>query len=305
MNKNISMSKISIGNWLNIDKNNFDNFKDIVEFAYENKINYFDTASSYNFGEKSLGHAIKDLKREDIILSTKYFNYDDTKYDIGIPMNYLNQSIQISLEKIQTDYLDIIFMHNYHKDIKLFYLLREINNLYLKGYIKSWGVSRWPIDIIKESITIAEENNFLPLGYYQGVFNLFNLSKNQIDFIRTLKKLSIHYIGYSPLARGVLTNKYYNSIPKNSRAANHEKKKFIYDLKKDKLNKVNSLVLLAEKKKCTVTQLVISYLMTRNIESLLTSCVKIEQIKETLNASKIVLNNKEKYFIKETFNIYE
>ena len=304
MNKNISISKISIGNWLNIDKNNFGNFKDIIEFAYENKINYFDTASSYNFGELSLGYAIRDLKRKDIILSTKYFNYNDIKYDIGIPANYLNKSVQISLEKIKTDYLDIIFMHNYHKDIKLFNLLNTINNLYLKGYIKSWGVSRWPVEAIKEAINIVEENNFLPLKYYQGVFNLFNLSKNQIDLIRTLKRLSINFIGYSPLARGVLTNKYNYSIPINSRAANHKKKKFIYDLKKDKLNKVNSLVSMAERKKCTVTQLVISYLMTRNIESLLTSCVKIEQIKETLNASKIVLSNEEKYFIKEKFNIY-
>ncbi len=299
MNKDIIISKISIGNWLNIDKNNFNDFKDIIEFSYENKINYFDTASSYSFGEQSLGYAIRDLKREDIILSTKYFNFDDIEYDIGLSTNYLNKSLQKSLETIKTDYLDIIFMHNYHKDTKLFNLLDTINSLYLKGYIRSWGVSRWPVDVIKEVVTITNENNFLPMKYYQGVFNLFNLNKNQINLIKILEKLSINYIGYSPLARGVLTNKYNNCIPENSRAANHEKRKYIYDLKKDKLNKVNSLANIAEKKKCTITQLVISYLMTKNIESLLTSCVKVEQIKEILNARKILLNNEEKYFIKK------
>jgi len=304
MNKDLDISKISIGNWLNIEKNNFNNFKEIIEFSFENKVNYFDTASSYDFGEESLGYAIKDLRRKDIILSTKYFNFKDSSYELGLPVNYLNDSMQISLDKIKTNYIDIIFMHNYHKNIKLYDLMKALNNLYIKGYIRSWGVSRWPEDKIKESLVISSKYNFVPIKYYQGVFNLFNLSKNQLNFIKFLNKLSIKYIGYSPLARGVLTNKYYSSIPKNSRAANQDKAKFIYDLKKDKLNKVNTLVSIAENNKCTVTQLVMSYLMKLDAHSLLTSCVKVEQIKEVLRSRKIALSSEEENTIKEKFNIY-
>ena len=86
-------SNISLGNWLNIDSNDFEEFRTLVEYSFRNNINSFDTASSYIFGEESLGYALKKLDRSKLCLSTKYYNVDNKKYIEGVCPEYLNEYI--------------------------------------------------------------------------------------------------------------------------------------------------------------------------------------------------------------------
>lgn len=297
-------SNISLGNWLNIDSNDFEEFRTLVEYSFRNNINSFDTASSYIFGEESLGYALKKLDRSKLCLSTKYYNVDNKKYIEGVCPEYLNEYIEISLEKISTNYLDIVFIHNYNDDMNIKHIMESLNLFYKKGKIKSWGICRWPESAIKEAVSISHENNYLPPIYYQGVFNLFNLSKNQIDFIGFLKSNNINYLGYSPLARGVLTNKYNKITPAGSRAQDKEKVKYMYDLVKNKIELVSSLELLAKRCKCTVTQLVFSYLLSYNLDTVITGVRNKDQLSEIVDSKNISLDLNTKNIIKKKFNIY-
>ena len=300
----MEISNISIGNWLNINSTDYDEFKSIIEYAFKNNINSFDTASSYNYGEESLGYAIKNIPREKIFLSTKYYNTTNKNYIEGVSPEYLNEYIEKSLDKISTNYLDIIFIHNYKDDMDIKNIMNCINEHYKKGNIRSWGVCRWPKESINKAIRISKEKNYIPPSYYQGVFNLFNLNKKQIDFISFLRKRNILYHGYSPLARGVLTNKYSKIIPKESRAYNSKNIKFMYDLEYNKINLVSSLGSLANVNKCTVTQLVLSYLLSYNLNTVITGVRSKEQLIELISCIDKTLNLKTKNIIKKKFDIY-
>lgn len=300
----MSLSKISIGNWLNINTNNFSKYRSIIEYAYKNNINTFDTASSYNFGEESLGYAIKNIDRKKIILSTKYYNVEDNNFEKGISPSYLKKYIHESLEKISTKYLDIIFIHNFTKEIKIEPIMESINSFYNSGKIKNWGICRWPKESINEAYEISKKKNYIPPKYYQGVFNLFNLKEDQINFLSFLNKKNIRLLGYSPLARGVLTNKYIKSIPNDSRAKDKEKLKFMYDFTSENIELIDSLKPLAERYRCTVTQLVFSFLLSYNLDSIITGVRSTDQLDEIINSEKISLDLKTKNTIKKKFNIY-
>lgn len=284
----LKVSRFGLGTWLTLgDRLSAKEFEIILKSAIDFGINFLDTADSYAYGESeiALGKLLKKVNREKLIIATKaFFPVEKNTTEGGLSPKYLKKALDNSLQRLQTDCIDIYQCHRFDDKTPLIETAEAMNSFVKEGKIREWGVGRFSKQQIETCISICKENNWKPPISNQDVYNLFNRKPEQ-------KKDDLGFIGYSPLARGVLTNKYANgNIPTYSRASDEELKQFIYDLSNDKLKLVDSLNKIAEKYHCSVTQLVLAfYLKNKKISSILIGARTVSQLNENLGALNINL----------------
>lgn len=304
-NSGLIVSKFSLGTWLNFDSMNSSGSEStLFKNAFNEGVNFFDTADSYGDAEIVLGKALKKFPRKDVVVSTKVFFGSDFPNRSGLGKKHLIHSVEESLKRLNMEMLDLLYLHRFDNNTPLEETLLTINQLISQGKILYWGVSRWSKIQLEQAIEICDRFQYPKPIAYQDVYNLFNYTSGGDEFVGYLKKNGIGLVGYSPLARGVLTNKYKNTIPINSRAANDDYAKFMYDLTEEKIKSVQLLEPLSKKYKCTVAQLVTSYLYSKNIESLVFGFSYVSQFQEIIKSKDITLESESINEIKNIFKNY-
>jgi voltage-dependent potassium channel beta subunit len=219
-NTGLKVSIFGFGNWVN----NFNDemTKECFKKCLENGINFFDTAEIYGrgAGETAFGKVIKELNipREKIVVSTKIFSIGDDPNDSFLSRKHIREGLRNSLKRLQLDYVDIVFCHRYDMHTPLEETCRAMNWVIEHGYAFYWGTSEWTASQIMEAYGICDRLGLKRPVVEQCHYNMLYRNSMEVDYRDLFKKYKMGTTIWSPLESGILTGKYINETPSDSRA---------------------------------------------------------------------------------------
>lgn len=292
-NSGLKISEISIGGWLTyggmVDKKKTE---PIIKSALDNGINFIDLADIYSKGkaEEIIGSIFKDIKRSDLVISSKAFwPMSDNVNDRGLSRKHITESVEKSLKRLGIDYLDIYFLHRHDPDVSYEEIARTMNDLACQGKILYWGTSVWSADQIERLVGICEKYNLCKPIVEQPRFNMID-RHIEVYILDACVRNGMGLTVWSPLAQGLLTGKYNKSIPDDSRAANS--KWLEKDLTEINIEKVKKLSDLSSSYNLSISQLALAWILNRKeISCAIIGATKPEQVEDNVKASDIVLDN--------------
>ena len=292
----IKVSEVSLGTWLTYGKTvEIDAAKECFKTAFEQGINFFDTADVYATGEseKAVGEILNDFTRSDIVLGTKvYFPMSQKPNDRGLSRKHIMESCNASLKRLKTDYIDLYQCHRYDTEAELDETISAMDDLTKQGKILYWGVSQWSAVQICDASHISKFKNQAKPVSNQPVYNMLNRSL-EVDVMNICEREGMGLVVWSPLAEGVLTGKYSGgNIPSDSRAANSQSNNFIKNrLTEDTLAKVDQLANIAKELGISMPQLALAWCLRRKeLSSVIIGASKPEQVIDNAKASGIKLS---------------
>jgi len=288
----IRVSEVSLGGWLTQGRSITDEQTSaIVRKAFDLGINFFDTADAYNAGEaeKALAKAIKDLKREDLVLATKcYFPITPSPNDRGLSRKHIMESVNNSLKRLGTDYIDLMQFHRFDTETPVEESVRAIDDLIRQGKVLYWGVSEWRSHQIAEAVRLAERHNAYPPASNQPLYNMLNRYIEE-SVMPTCAHFGMGLVVFSPLAQGVLTGKYLpgQPAPEGSRGSDPSSNMWMGELKDEELLKrIQGLKAFAQENGCSLAQFALAWILRRNeVSSVIVGATKPEQLEDNAAAS--------------------
>lgn len=287
----LKVSEISLGSWVTFG-NQVDelNSIEIIRAAYDQGVNFFDTADMYAGGQAEvvLGKAIKGLPREALVLSSKVFwPTMPGPNGRGLSRKHIFESVNASLRRLDTDYLDLYYCHRYDPDAPFEEVVRIMDDLVHQGKILYWGTSEWEASQVTQAYGTARQYNLVPPATEQPQYSLFHRKRVENDLMPIARELGLGLTTWSPLHYGILTGKYNNGIPAGSRASLPEMSWIRDHITPERIAAVRQLSALAESLDMTTAQLSIAWILRRKeISSVITGATRIEQLDENLGAAE-------------------
>ena len=288
----LKISEISLGAWLtyggSVDP---DCSIKIIRAAIEHGINFIDIADIYGMGEgeQVVGKAVKNLDRSSLVLSSKlFFPMSEEINDRGLSRKHIIESCEKSLKRVGTDYLDIYFCHRFDPESETEETVRAMEDLIRQGKILYWGTSVWSAAQITEAVYQAEKwNAFQPI-VEQPRYNMLD-RHIEIDTIKTCKQHGIGFTVWSPLAQGLLTGKYNDGVPDESRGGSTRWLR--HDLTEDNLTKVRQLTELAGELEISIGQLALAWILRKpEISCAIVGATSVDQLVENIRATDVQLD---------------
>lgn len=228
----VLLPKVSLGMWHNFGGiDSFDRSREIIRYAFDHGVTHLDLANNYGppYGsaEATLGRLMADdLKpyRDELFISTKA-GYDmwPGPYGNWGSRKYLMASLEQSLKRMHLDYVDLFYSHRYDPETPLDETLQALVDVVRQGKALYVGISRWPLEATKTAIRYLREHD-VPLLIYQGRLNMLDREPQQEGILALCQQEGVGFISFSPLAQGLLTDRYLTGIPQDSRMA---KEKFL------------------------------------------------------------------------------
>jgi len=292
----IKVSELSLGSWITFKNQvDVDAAAEIMAAAYDLGVNFFDNAESYAAGksEEVMGAALRQLgwRRGSYLVTTKIYwgLHDGVNEKNTLNRKRLIEGINGSLERFQLDYVDVLYCHRADKTTPIEETVWAMHNIIEWGKAMYWGTSMWSAAEIVEAIAVAEKHHLHNPVVEQPVYNLFERQHFAGEYARFYKEHGYGATTFSPLATGLLTGKYNNGIPKDSRAG-------VMDIDwltegvtdKDKIAKVVALEPLAKELGCTMSQLSLAWCLKNPfVSSVITGASRVSQLQENMKASEI------------------
>src|SRR4051812_3275368 len=222
----LKVSVLSFGSWVTFGTQVDTGLaKDCLSAARDAGVNFFDNAESYGGGEseKIMGQAIRELgwSRETYVVSTKLFwgLSDTVNMQNTLNRKYLLQAIDGSLERFGLDFVDLLFCHRADPETPLEETVWAMSEIVSSGKALYWGTSEWTADEIRAAWEIAERHHLHKPVMEQPQYNLLNRTRVEHEYARLYDDLGLGLTTWSPLASGLLTGKYKDGIPADSRGA--------------------------------------------------------------------------------------
>lgn len=293
-NSGLRLPALSLGMWHNFGSvNDMENMKKILFTAFDNGITHFDLANNYGpvYGsaEENMGRILKsDLLpyRNEMVISGKA-GYDMWKgpYGDGGSKKYLISSLDQSLRKLGLDYVDIFYHHRPDPDTPLEETMAALDQIVRQGKALYVGISNYKKEDTKKAYEILKEQK-TPFIIHQPSYSMLNRWIETDGLKDFLYENGIGCIAFSPLSQGILTGKYLNGVPKDSRIGTG-KSPYLHesDLSEDKLNKVRRLNEVAKERGQSLTQMALSWLLRDGkVTSVLVGASRPEQLLENIKA---------------------
>jgi aryl-alcohol dehydrogenase-like predicted oxidoreductase len=291
----LRISEIGLGSWLTLGSSvDASASAKLVERALDLGIYFFDTADVYATGaaEEVLGKALRAVPRHRVVLATKcFFPMSEHPNDRGLSRKHLFESVEASLNRLGTDYLDLHQCHRPDPETPIHETVRAYDDLIRQGKVLYWGVSEWAAEQIAAACEIADRT-----GAPRPISNQPNYSimRRQIEtsILPQCKGLGMGQLVFSPLAQGTLTGKYCDGArPKGSRACDPTHGRFMDRyLVDDELAKVAQLGPMAESLGISMPVLALAWcLRDPGISSVIIGASRAEQIDENCKASGTAL----------------
>lgn len=288
----ILLPEISLGLWHNFgDVNPLSNSIEMVHFAFDHGICHFDLANnygpSYGSAEETFGSIMKKSfrpYRDELFISTKA-GYDmwPGPYGNWGSRKYLMSSLDQSLKRMGLEYVDIFYSHRYDPSTPIEETLQALVDIVRQGKALYVGISRWPKEQAKEAYGYLADRD-VPCLLYQGKYNIFERSDEKNGIIEDASLAGTGYIAFSPLAQGLLTDRYLNGIPTGSRIANggHLNKGALTN---DTLRKISDLDKIARDRGQTLAEMSLSWILSNeHLTSVIIGASSTSQIASNLNA---------------------
>jgi L-glyceraldehyde 3-phosphate reductase len=292
-NSGLLLPELSLGLWHNFGKNdNFNNSRELLKCAFDNGITHFDLANNYGpppgSAEKNFGKILKkDFKsyRDELIISTKagYGMWPGPYGDLG-SKKFLVASLDQSLKRMKLDYVDIFYHHRPDYDTPLEETMGTLDLMVRQGKALYVGISNYQPEEAAKAFKILKDLG-TPCLIHQPNYSIFNrwIEDGLLDL---LGKEQVGAICFSPLAQGMLTDKYINGLPKDSRAVKDSP--FLNTNQVlDMLPKIKALNEIAKNRNQTLAQMAISWILKdERITSVLIGASKTEQILDSIKATE-------------------
>jgi 1-deoxyxylulose-5-phosphate synthase len=288
----IEVSEISLGSWLTYSGGVADaQARACVRAAFDADINFIDTANVYGRGaaETFLGDTLRDYPRESYVLATKlYFPMSNT--DRGLSKEQIHKQIDASLERLQTDYVDLYQCHRYDDRTPLEETMQGLAEVVQEGKARHIGFSEWPPERIEQSLQIDGVERWVSSQPQYSM--LWRVPEKEV--IPLCEREQISQIVWSPLAQGVLTGKYQpgEPPPPNSRAASESMGGFIDALMRPAvLEAVQRLRSVADQEGLTMVQMALAWVLReQNVASAIVGATRPEQVQANASAGGIALS---------------
>jgi len=290
----LELPLLSLGLWHNfggIDA--WENSREMLLEAFDNGITHFDLANNYGpppgSAEDTLGRIINDelfRYRDELIISTKAgFGMWDGPYGDGGSKKYLISSLDQSLRRMKIDYVDIFYHHRFDPNTPLEETMHALELIYRQGKALYIGISNYNSDQTKKAIEILNSRG-VPCLVNQFKYNMLFRDFEQDGLLHTLGTNGIGSIAYSPLAQGLLSDRYINGIPKNSRAAKPDGFLRSEELSESVITKIRNLNDVALNRNQSLAEMAIAWLWYKGVTSVLIGASSTKQLEANLGALK-------------------
>ena len=288
----ILLPEISLGLWHNFgDVNSLANSMDMAHYAFDHGITHFDLANnygpSYGSAEETFGLIMKKSfypYRDELFISSKA-GYDmwPGPYGNWGSRKYLMASLDQSLKRMNLDYVDLFYSHRFDPNTPLEETLQALVDIVRQGKALYVGISRYP----KEAAAFAYKylaKRDVPCLLYQGRYHIFDREPEEEGILQQAKEQGVGFIGFSPLAQGLLTNRYLNGIPEDSRMAKdfHLKKNILTD---ELLQRIKGLNEIAAQRGQTLAEMALAWILKNDlVTSVIIGASSVKQLEDNLKS---------------------
>ncbi len=290
----LQLPRLSLGLWHNFgDVDNIEEAERMLKYAFDKGITHFDLANNYGtpFGsaERNFGKMLKEnfaAYRDEMIISTKAgHEMWPGPYGDGSSRKYLFASLEQSLKRMQLDYVDIFYSHRYDENTPIEETMGALSDMVKQGKALYVGISKYPEDKAREAYRILRENG-TPCLIFQGRYSILS-REIETEVLPAATENGVGFIGFSPLAQGMLSDKYLNGIPENSRAAlsyGFLKKEQITEEIVIRLKKLNAIAL---ERGQTLAQMALAWCFhQQRVTSLIIGTSSVKQLQDNIDALK-------------------
>jgi len=301
----LQVSAISLGGWLTYGGHvENENTFNCMKAAYDVGINFFDCAEGYSDGESErvMGQAIKKFgwKRNDLVISTK-INWgaahgNNPVNNVGLSRKHIIEGTNMALERLGLDYVDLIYAHRPDRNTPIEETVRAFNYLIDTGKAFYWGTSEWNADEIAMAWRYAEKLNMIGPVMEQPGYNMLSREKVEKEFEHLYEEIGLGLTIFSPLKIGILTGKYNDGIPKDSRLGSSQdafvqmmNKRVGDDTWKKDIEVVKKLKPIADKLEISQATLAMAWVLKNpRVSSAITGASRPEQIYDSIKALSAV-----------------
>lgn len=293
----VKVSVLSFGSWVTFHfQAGVDKAVELMSIAYDAGVNFFDNAEEYANGqsEEVMGAALKKLgwRRSSYLVSTKLFwgRYNNVNEKDTLNRKYLSEAINGSLKRLDLDHVDILFCHRPDPETPIEETVYAMHNIVESGKAIYWGTSEWSAMEITTAIEAAERHHLHKPVTEQPRYNLLKRERFEKEYARLFRDYGYGTTTWSPLHRGVLTGKYVEGIPQDSRGALPEfqwlKSRLTDPRDQDIVRKLQGV---ADDLGVSLSNLSIAWVLKNpNVSTAIMGASRIEQLKENLASLDVV-----------------
>lgn len=290
----MKVSTIALGGWMNYGEGKVpaDEARRVVERAYEVGFNFFDLADTYGNGEaeKQMGEILSQFPRHTLVISSKvFFPISDDVNDRGLSRKHIMESIDRSLKNLGTDYLDIYFCHRSDPDTPLLETARAMHTLIEQGKVLYWGTSEWKPTQIIETVALCDKHGLHPPKAEQPQYSMLRRERVEEQVLPVTEPRGIGLVTWSPLAMGMLTGKYDDGVPEDSR---FKKEPWAKDrfMTLGNVERVRRLKPIADSLNLSRAQLALAWILRQpGVSSVITGATRASQVEENAQAGPVEL----------------
>jgi voltage-dependent potassium channel beta subunit len=293
----VKVSELSFGSWLTFgDQISDEVAESLMRKCYENGVNFFDNAEGYARGrsELAMGKILQKVAwpRDTWLVSSKVFfgaaEHPQKPNQYGLSRKHIFEACHAALRRLQVEYLDLFFCHRPDPETPIEETVRIMSDLIAQGKVLYWGTSEWSSQEIMQAYTVARQYNLAPPTMEQPQYSLLVRDRVEKEYTRLYSEIGLGTTIWSPLASGLLTGKYNDGVPSETRLglqANDWIRENV--LNKDRIAKVKALAAVAGDLGISQAVLAIAWcLKNPNVSTVILGASKEHQLEETFTASE-------------------
>ncbi|TBR40240.1 MULTISPECIES: potassium channel beta subunit family protein [Dyella] len=296
----LQLSALSFGAWVTFGQQVGRSLaRDLLAMAHDRGVNFFDNAEVYNHGvaETLMGDVLADLRfpRDSYCVSSKVFfgsRANPLPTQRGLSRKHVIEACHQALQRLRVEHLDLYFCHRADPDTPIEETVAAMDMLVRQGKVLYWGTSEWSADEIREAHRVARENHMVAPRMEQPQYNLLHRERVEKEYADLYGAFGMGTTIWSPLASGLLTGKYNDGIPDESRLAQpgyEWLRSAVLEEGGDRLTKVRKLAPIAADLGVTQTQLAVAWcLLNPHVSTVMLGASRLEQLEHNLRALDVV-----------------
>jgi voltage-dependent potassium channel beta subunit len=294
----LQVSALSFGSWVTFGSQvGDDTAEKCMKLAYDKGVNFFDNAEAYASGnsEMVMGAILKKMgwNRSTYVLSSKVYWGGKLPNQMGLSRKHVIEGCHNSLKRLQVDYLDLFFCHRPDKNTPVEETVRAMHDLITQGKVMYWGTSEWSAQEIMEAYSVARQYHLTPPTMEQPQYNLFHRERVEVEYTKLYKEIGLGTTIWSPLASGLLSGKYMNLTPDDTRihrpGMEWLKEMIVGEQNVWKHEKVKRLKTVADELSTNLSRLSIAWVLkNEHVSTAILGASKVEQLEDTLQTLELM-----------------
>ncbi|TMW58846.1 hypothetical protein Poli38472_006991 [Pythium oligandrum] len=294
------VSVLGLGTWITFEEDDaeaVDQAYALMKHAFTHGVNFFDNAECYGNGqsERVMGRAVHRgidegvWTRSDLVLTTKIFMGTSTGPNAhGLSRKHVLEGVKASLQRLELDYVDVVYCHRPDPRTPIEETVRAMNNVIDQGWAFYWGTSEWTSHDILTACEVADRLGLMRPICEQPQYNLFERSKVDVHYHVLYRKYNFSVTTFSPLAYSVLTGKYRDGVPTDSRLASEHYRTFVPEFER-RVQQAEQLRPIAEELGCSMGQLALAWCASNpRVASVIMGAKNQTQLDENLGALRVL-----------------